>query len=232
MLVTLDAVSAGQVIAGPSTSINAGWTHNVVSGAGVVLVGFKYDAVVPIAKTMTRVVTVGGHALQRLKPLQGVNQGGMGWGAPKSGRVEVWGGVGAAAAGGAVVVQLGYNPGAIPGDPYLPSTINFTNFSGISLSYDGCNTLPDPSLNKGCGERSGSGRIISVPMPNFMNALMVAFVGSDSPIPNNPAHCTTRFKDAGSLLWVGDHQGPGTIRMGNTSPGGKWGAVTVPLMPI
>jgi hypothetical protein len=226
-LVTIDAVATGQVIAGPNPNVNGGWNHPSGANAGVILVGFQYNTTAPIAKTITRTITAGGHPLVRLKPLQGVNRGGKGWGAPKSGRVEVWGGVGAAAAGGAIVVDLGYNP--LPGGP---PTINFTQFSGVSLTYNGCNTLPDPALNKGCDERSGCGRIISVPLSNFMDALAVVFVGSDSAIPVNPPHATTRFKDANSQLWVGDHQGPGTIRMGNTAPGGKWGSATVNLMPI
>jgi hypothetical protein len=226
MPVTFDAVSHGSLIAGPDTdTLTSGWTHTPVGAPGVVLVGFKYKTTVPTARSVGRTVTVGGHDLTQMKPPMG--QVGMGWGAPKPGFIEVWAGIGAAAAGGAVAIDLGYDP--ITGNPLSPADATFSDFSAVALTYLGCTTMPDPAVHKGVSGRSASGRLISVPVSNFMNALGVTFVGADSAISEDAPHATTRYLASDSGLWVGDHQGPGTIRM--ETPGGNWGAVTVNLMP-
>lgn len=226
MSVVFDHVATGQTIAGPDTdTLVSGWTHTSGTGAGVILVGFKYATTVPNRKSLANVVTAGGHALVPLRPPMG--QEGLGWGAPKKGWVEVWGGIGAAAAGGAIAIHLNYDE--IEGSPLSPGHSVFSDFVGTSLTYKGANRLPDVALKKGISGRVGSGRLISVGTPAFMGSLSVAFVGSTSPIADDVPHSNKRFLSGNSKLWVGDRQGPGTVRL--QSSGGDWGVVVVNLQP-
>lgn len=227
MPVVFDAVATGHITAGPNTdTLSASWTHTPVGSPGVILVCFQYNTTVPATKSIVNTVTSGGHALTPLVPPMG--QRGKGWGTPKKGWVEVWGGVGAAAAGGTIAVGLNYN--AIAGDPLSPAHATFSNFSGTSLTYIGANTLPDLALKKGITGRIGSGRLISVGVSAFMSSLSVIVVGSDGIISEDAPHANSRFLDSGGNLYVGDHQGPGTVRVQNS--GGNFGAVVINLQPI
>ena len=232
MPVTFDAVSGGQIVAGPNTNtLNSGWTHTSGAQANLILVGFQYNHTCPIDKSITRTVTVGGNALTPLIPWYA--QRGKGWGAPRPGLIEVWAGVGAAAAGGSVVANLGYSQ--IANDPLSPASATFSQYSGISLTYKGVAGIPDQALRKGVTGRRGQGRFISVPIPAFMGSLSVIFIGSDGQI-SGTGHATQRFLDANSNFWMGDHQGPGTILLQNKPAGSpkvyaRYGAVVINLQP-
>lgn len=224
MPVLFDVAANGSVIAGPTTdSLTSTWTHSSGEDASVILVGFQYNTNIRNRKATGHTITSGGHELTRLTPPMGLT--GKGWGAPRKGWVEVWGGEGAAAEGGSISVNLEYERIL---DGFSAEHGAFTDFSGASVSYSGARIKPGFGAVTG---RSAAGKLISVGLPTFMNALSAIFIGSDGAISSDVhPQATNRFTDDDGNLWVGDHRGPGTVRLENA--GGNWGAVVVNLLPL